>query len=90
MRAVKKMSHATVKLLRAAAEILGSEEALARHLDIGTLLLGAYMEERRPLPDYLLLRAVDVVLENMAPPAVVPAQAPHGAPRPARSPTSSD
>jgi hypothetical protein len=80
-----KMSHATVKLLRAAAEILGSEEALARHLNIGTLLLRAYLEERRPLPDYLMLRAVDVVLEQVkATPATPPDEA-----RPARLPTSS-
>ena len=79
------MSHATVKLLKAAAEILGSEEALARHLDIGPLLLRAYLEERRPLPDYLMLRAVDVVLDQVkAPPA--PAL---GEPSPARLPTSS-
>jgi len=70
------MNHATVKLLRAAAEILGSEEALARHFDIGTLLLRAYMEDRRPLPDYLLLRAVDIVLDQVKPPAALPPDAP--------------
>jgi len=70
------MNHATVKLLRAAAEILGSEEALARHFDIGTLLLRAYMEDRRPLPDYLLLRAVDIVLDQVKPPVALPPDAP--------------
>jgi len=70
------MNHATVKLLRAAAEILGSEEALARHFDIGALLLRAYMEDRRPLPDYLLLRAVDIVLDQVKPPVALPPDAP--------------
>ena len=83
MRAVK-MSHATVKLLKAAAEILGSEEALARHLGIGMPLLRVYLMERRPLPDVLLLRAVDVVLEQVKPAGPVPLQ-----PNPAQLPTSS-
>ena len=59
-----KMSLTTVKLLQAAADILGGEDALARRLNIGEILMRAYMEERRPLPDFLLLRAVDVVLEH--------------------------
>jgi hypothetical protein len=59
------MSDATVRLLQAAAEVLGGEAALARHLNIGELLMRAYMEERRPLPDFLLLRAVDVMLDNL-------------------------
>jgi len=58
------MSQTTLKLLRAAAEILGGEEALARRMDIGQILLRAYMQERRPMPDFLLLRVVDVVLEH--------------------------
>ena len=62
------MSDSTVRLLRAAAEILGGEAKLARHLDITDLLLRAYLESRRPLPDYLLLRAVDVVLDNISKP----------------------
>ncbi|MBV9191355.1 MAG: hypothetical protein JOZ85_12780 [Betaproteobacteria bacterium] len=81
------MSHATVKLLRAAAEILGSEEALAQHLSIGPVLLRAYLEERRPLPDYLLLRAVDVVLAQAKPAGAVPP--PADGIKPSRLPTSS-
>lgn len=83
------MNHATVKLLRAAAEILGSEEALAQHFDIGMLLLRAYLEERRPLPDYLLLRAVDIVLDQMKPVRPVPPAAAQDEPSPTRPPTSS-
>ena len=82
------MSHATVKLLKAAAEILGSEEALAQHLDIGRLLLRAYLEERRPLPDYLLLRAVDVVLAQAKVADAVPPAA-HDQLSSTRLPTSS-
>jgi len=59
------MSHATRKLLQTAAEIIGGEEALADHLNITKFLLRSYLEERRPLPDFLLLRAVDVVLEQV-------------------------
>ena len=70
------MSDATVRLLRAAGEILGGEEALARHLNIGTLLMRAYLEGRRPLPDFLLLRTVDVVLEHVKRPAHPPQVAP--------------
>jgi hypothetical protein len=59
------MSEATVRLLQAAAEIAGGEAALAKHLNVGELLMRAYMEGRRPLPDFLLLRAVDIVLDNV-------------------------
>ena len=59
------MSDATVRLLQAAAEILGGEDALAKHLNIGDILMRAYLEQRRPLPDFLLLRAVDIVLEHV-------------------------
>jgi hypothetical protein len=59
-------------LLRAAAEILGGEAVLARHLNIGELLMRAYMEQRRPLPDFLLLRAVDIVLDSVGHPPAKP------------------
>lgn len=75
------MSTSSVRLLEVAAKILGGEAKLARYLNIGERLLRAFMEDRRPLPDLLLLRAVDVVLENMQRPAAkapeVPALAPH-------------
>ena len=88
------MSDATVRLLQAAAEILGGEEALAKHLNIGELLMRAYLEQRRPLPDFLLLRAVDIVLEHAKQPATDPkaAQVAADAVRDlnSRSPTSCD
>ena len=66
------MSDVTVRLLQTAAEILGGEGALARHLNIGTLLMRAYLEGRRPLPDFLLLRTVDVVLDHVKQPTSLP------------------
>ena len=59
------MSSATVRLLEAAAEVLGGPDRLAQHLNITDFLLQAYLEDRRPLPDLLLLRAVDLVLNNL-------------------------
>jgi hypothetical protein len=59
------MSSSTARLLEVAAEILGGEANLARYLNIGETLLSAFMQDRRPLPDLLLLRAVDVVLDRM-------------------------
>ena len=56
----------TVKLLQAVAEMLGGENALAARLRIGENLLAIYLSGARPLPDLLLLRAVDIVLERRA------------------------
>lgn len=56
------MSATTAKLLQAAAEILGSETALAQRLGVDESLLRRYLADRRELPDALLLTAVDIVL----------------------------
>ena len=61
------MSATSVRLLQAAAEIAGGNEALAKRLGLTELLLSAYMADRRPLPDALLLRAVDLILEDRQP-----------------------
>ena len=58
------MSAATVKLLRAAAQIVGGEDALAERLGIGKRLFARFMSGRRELPDVLLLKAVDIVLAD--------------------------
>jgi len=58
------MSSTTVELLRAASEIAGGKEALARRLRIGEALLSRYMDNRNELPDALLLAAVDIILED--------------------------
>jgi len=55
---------ATVKLLRAAAEIVGGEEALAERLGVGKTLFAKFASGLVALPDALLLRAVDVILED--------------------------
>ena len=57
----------SAKLLQAALEILGTERELARRLGIGETLLSKFMTDLHPLPDPLLLRAVDIVLENRDP-----------------------
>ena len=59
---------AGVQLLRAAADIVGGMDALAERLEIGQRLLGRFMEGSRALPDGVLLRAVDIVLENQRAP----------------------
>jgi len=58
------MSATSVRLLQAAAEIAGGGAALAKRLGITEALLSAYMADRRALPGPLLLRAVDVILED--------------------------
>jgi len=56
------MSVSTVRLLSAAAEIVGGREALAEHLGIGERMLAKFMADLRPLPDPLLLKVVDIIL----------------------------
>ena len=63
------MNSTSAKLLQAALEILGSEKELASRLGIGETLLAKFMADLHPLPDRLLLRAVDIVLEHRAPAA---------------------
>ena len=61
---LKVMSATTVKLLRAAAEIVGGEEALSERLGIAETLLAKFMADICELPDQLLLRTVDIILED--------------------------
>jgi len=58
------VSATTVKLLQAAAEIVGGEEALAESLGIGEALLSRFLADVRQLPDPLLLQAVDIILAD--------------------------
>ena len=60
------MSATTVKLLQAASEIAGGNKALAMRLFIGEALLAKFMDDSRPLPDAVLLRAVDIILQDRA------------------------
>jgi DNA-binding transcriptional regulator YdaS (Cro superfamily) len=67
------VSATTLKLLRAAAEIIGGEDALAERLGIRKRLFSRYMSGRHELPDFLLLQVVDIVLgERLA--ATAPAK----------------
>ena len=58
------LSATTVRLLRAAAEIVGGNRALADRLGVNDALLAKFMADRRVLPDPLLLRAVDIILAD--------------------------
>ena len=58
------MSATTVKLLRAACEIVGGNQALAQRLGINETVLAIFMADSRELPDTVLLRAVDVILAD--------------------------
>jgi hypothetical protein len=58
------LSATTVRLLRAAAEVAGGPQALAARLNISEKLLGMFIADRSELPDVLLLRAVDIILED--------------------------
>jgi len=58
------LSATTVKLLQAASEIAGGERALAAEIGISAALLARFMQDSRPLPDRLLLKAVDLILAD--------------------------
>jgi hypothetical protein len=62
------MSEATIRLLQAAAEILGGERYLAERLQIDEPLLAAFMQGRLEIQDPLLLKAVDILLSATAGP----------------------
>lgn len=58
------MSTTTVKLLRAASEIVGGEDALAERLGVGKTLFSKFARGAVELPDVLLLRAMDIILAD--------------------------
>ena len=58
------LSATTVQLLKVASEIVGGHERLAERLGIGAATLAKFMADNPPLPDPLLLRAVDIVLAD--------------------------
>jgi hypothetical protein len=72
------VSATSVKILQTASEIVGGDEALAERLGIGLRALAMFMQNRRHLPDALLLQVVDVILDDrqsrLALPASVAAQ----------------
>ena len=58
------MSATSVRLLQAAAEIVGGPRALADCLGIRESMLARFMADSSELPDPLLLRAVDIILAD--------------------------
>ncbi len=54
----------SARLLRAACELVGGEERLARRLGMSSLLLRRYMARGDELPPQLLLRTVDLLLQE--------------------------
>jgi len=58
------MSATSVKLLQAAADIVGGNQALAQCLGVAERTLAAFLTDTLPLPDSLLLRAVDIILTD--------------------------
>ncbi len=53
------------KVLARAAAMMGGVEPLAAHLKITQRLLQQYITGVEPVPDVLLLRAIDVILEDV-------------------------
>lgn len=51
-------------MLARAAERLGGVEALAVRLKVSQRLLAHYLEGKDPVPDSLMLSAIDVVLDD--------------------------
>jgi hypothetical protein len=58
------MSATTVRLLKAASDIVGGDKALAARLGIGETLLSRFMADSHELPDPLVLRTVDIILAD--------------------------
>ncbi|HWP19987.1 MAG TPA: hypothetical protein VNO84_12715 [Burkholderiaceae bacterium] len=55
---------AHLRLLRAASDLVGGDGELARRLNISAALLGRYASGQDELPRHILLRAVDLILEE--------------------------
>ena len=58
------MSTTFTRTLAVAAKILGSQEALHRHLSVTRAELGSWMKGRSDPPAEVFLRVVDVVLDD--------------------------
>ena len=58
------MSESTVTLLQAASRACGGNRALADRLGIDEGLLIQYLADTRPLPDALLLKAIDLIMAS--------------------------
>jgi hypothetical protein len=58
-----------ISLLKKAAKTVGGIEAFATRVGISAQVMRLYLEGRRPIPNDLVLKAVDVVLDGPSPPA---------------------
>ena len=56
------MSSTPPRLLRAACEVAGGAAALSRELGVSETMLERFMEGTFPVPDRVLLAAVDIML----------------------------
>jgi len=70
-----------VKLLVAAAEIVGGQDALAERLGVTRERMASFLADRVALPDALLLRAVDIILDDRIARGVIPPTGSHERPR---------
>ncbi len=70
-----------------AAELLGGRARLCRHLQVPADALEAWIEDEAVPPQMIFLRAVDVILDETAPPGSDPGEPP--APREAADGASS-
>jgi hypothetical protein len=59
------MQETARRVLGRAVQKLGGEQELAARIGITVLLLRLYLEGQRPVPDAVLLRAVDIVLDEL-------------------------
>ena len=69
-----------MKLLQVAAEIVGGEAALAERLGITYGRMLALLEDRIALSDRLLLKAVDIIIEDRRARGIVPSPKLHERP----------
>lgn len=58
------MNTRAVKLLQAASEMTGGDEALAERLGVEAALLRRLMSGKYELPETVLLKTVDIILAN--------------------------
>jgi hypothetical protein len=55
-----------VHTLRRAADIVGGQAQLRKYLNVSALCLAAWMSGADTAPTYVFLKAVDLVMEDMA------------------------
>ena len=66
------VSATTAKLLAAASEVVGGDDALAECLGVSYARMCGFLADRIALPDELLLKAVDIILEDRLARGIVP------------------